>query len=124
MSRSNSTAFPMLIVVVFLGCAGITDESCRGLASYADIPIDLQRRMDRELLNFGSFDVSNTIYVVERCMILQWLSELLLQEHPTPGGDLSVFPELARLHNTARPLDVNEALRVANDYFDKLTRIK
>lgn len=120
-ARHGNSMVQLLRGIAF---AAITDESCRGLASYADIPIDLQRRMDRELLNFGSFDVSNTMYVFERCMILQWLSDLLLQEGPTPGGDLSIFPELARLHDPARPLDVNEALRVANDYFDKLTRIK
>ena len=111
-------------LLVGIAVAGVADESCRALASYADVPVDLQRRIDRELLNFGTFGISDSITVFERCSLIEVLTDLLLKQNPKLEGDYAFLPSLAKLGDPARPLDVNVALRVANGYFDRLAEVK
>lgn len=120
-AQHGSSVVELMLGISF---AAIADESCRAMASYADVPADLQRRINRELLGLGSFGISDSARVFERCMILEWLTGLLLHDKPRPGGDFAMFPELVRLGDPVRPLDANEGLRVINGYFDRVGRIE
>ena len=111
-------------LLVGVALAGVADETCGAMASYADLPIDLQQRIDRELLDYGTFEVSDSVNVFERCSLIEVLTELLLQQKTKPEGDFAMLEELARLRDPARPLNVNETLRIANGYFDRLAEVK
>lgn len=118
----NGNSLVELLVAVAV--AGVAHESCLAMASYADLPFDLQQRIDRELLDHGAFEVSDAVSVFERCALLEMLTQLLLHQKAKPVGDFAFLPELAKLRDPNRPLDVNETLRIANGYFDRLAQIQ